>query len=225
MADSKTIRKKAVIVAPGSYNPPTYGHLRMLEDAKASLETDGYEVHMGIMTPVSDGYGKKSLISASHRLAMTVIATENSDWIRADKWECSIPEWTTTLCVLKYHENEAKKCFGNDVEVFLLVGGDVVETFDKFYADGTPIWKQEDVAEIVSTGLIVQPRPGSNPEKTISEMKLNNGLTNVHIIKNAIASNAISSTKLRQAIKENRSIKYLTPDSVIQYIEEANLYK
>lgn len=225
MADFNMNQKRAVIVAPGSFNPPTFGHLRMLEDAKASLEGDGYKVLDGIMTPVSDGYGKKSLISACQRLAMTAIATYNSDWIRADGWECSLPEWTTTLCVLKHHEKEAKKRYGFDVEVFLLVGGDVVETFDQFNADGTPIWQKEDVAEIVSTGLIVQPRPGSDPEKTISEMKLNTNLSKVHVIKNAIASNAISSTKLRQAIKENRSIKYLTDDSVIAYIEKNNLYK
>ncbi|EFO97419.1 hypothetical protein CRE_16621 [Caenorhabditis remanei] len=217
--------RNVVILAVGSFNPPTFGHLRMLQDAKDSLQKAGMNVLEGIMSPVSDGYGKKTLISSDHRFAMVVAATQNSDWIRADSWECSKSEWTTTLNVLKHHEHDVKERFGDDVGIYLLVGGDVVETFDKFNADGSPVWKREDVEMLVSIGLVVQPRPGSDPEKTLEILGLQGGDINVHMIRNEIASNAISSTRLRAAIKEHRSIKYTTPESVIKYIKENKLYE
>lgn len=218
-------KKRVVILACGSFNPPTFGHLRMLEDAKTCLETKGYTVLKGILSPVSDGYGKSTLIGANDRFAMTAAAVMDSDWIRVDGWECSIPEWTTTLNVIRHHQKEISESIGEDVKVLLLVGGDVVETFDKFNSDGSPVWNSQDVDEIVSSGLLVQPRPGSNPEKTIGLMYLENALANVHFIENPIAYNAISSTKIRQAITEHRSIKYLTPDSVINYIKKHSLYR
>uniref|UniRef100_A0A1I7TZN2 CTP_transf_like domain-containing protein n=1 Tax=Caenorhabditis tropicalis TaxID=1561998 RepID=A0A1I7TZN2_9PELO len=163
-------KQRVIILACGSFNPPTFGHLRMLEDAKTSLESDGSQVLGGILSPVSDGYGKKTLINAIHRMAMTVAAVSGSDWIHSDGWECSKPEWTKTVDVIAHHQKEAEKRFGNDVRVLLLVGGDVVETFDKFNSDGTPVWSSDDLSEIVTSGLIVQPRPGSNLEKTLEAM-------------------------------------------------------
>ncbi|ULT79936.1 hypothetical protein L3Y34_010497 [Caenorhabditis briggsae] len=199
-------KSKVVILAVGSFNPPTFGHLRMLENAKNSLELSGKEVVEGILSPVSIMYGKSTLIGSNHRLAMTEAAT-------------------TTLNVLKHHQQEVKIRLGPDVEVLLLVGGDVVVTFDKYNADGSLVWNLEDVQEIVSIGLVVQPRPGSDPEETLKNLDFLGWTQNVYVIKNVIASNVISSTSLRAAIKEHRSIKYTTPDEVITYIKEHNLYE
>jgi nicotinamide mononucleotide adenylyltransferase len=46
----------------------------------------------------------------------------------------------------------------------------------------------------------------------------------IHVVKQWI-NNDISSTKIRQALRRNLSIRYLTPDSVVRYIEEHALYK
>ncbi|CAA18360.2 Nicotinamide-nucleotide adenylyltransferase [Caenorhabditis elegans] len=217
--------EKVVILAVGSFNPPTNGHLCMMEDAKYSLEKSGKIVLEGIMSPVSDGYAKKSLISAKHRLAQTEAATYDSDWIHASGWECAQSEWTATVNVLKHHQQDVKNKLGSDVNVLLLFGGDVIESFDKFYADGTPVWDREDVEEIISAGIVVRSRPGSDPEQTLKKLNLNENSDKVHFIKNAISSNSISSTSLRAALKEHRSIKYTTPDSVIKYIKDHRLYE
>jgi nicotinamide mononucleotide adenylyltransferase len=58
----------------------------------------------GIVSPVHDSYGKKGLVSATHRLAMTKIGLQSSDWIRLSDWECQQDGWTPTRKSLEYHQ-------------------------------------------------------------------------------------------------------------------------
>jgi nicotinamide mononucleotide adenylyltransferase len=48
-----------VLVATGSFNPPTYMHLRMFELARDALNAEGYSVIGGYMSPVNDAYKKR----------------------------------------------------------------------------------------------------------------------------------------------------------------------
>lgn len=56
----------------------------------------------GIISPVGDGYKKKGLIEACHRVEMARLATENSDWIKVDSWESLQLEWLETAKVVRY---------------------------------------------------------------------------------------------------------------------------
>lgn len=48
-----------VLVATGSFNPPTFMHLRMFELARDALNSEGYCVIGGYMSPVNDAYKKR----------------------------------------------------------------------------------------------------------------------------------------------------------------------
>jgi nicotinamide mononucleotide adenylyltransferase len=77
-----------VLVACGSFNPPTRAHLRLfsagaaaVDSAAAARESDQpsqqtLAVVGGLLSPVGDGYGKAGLAPAAHRLAMCALATE-----------------------------------------------------------------------------------------------------------------------------------------------------
>ncbi len=68
-------------------------------------------------------------------------------------------------------------------------------------------------------------RPGIDTSKMIEkidELKVNYG---ADISITTVPALAISSTDIRQRIRENQSIKYLLPEPVEQYIYEKNLYK
>jgi nicotinic acid mononucleotide adenylyltransferase len=78
-----------VLVACGSFNPPTRAHLRLfsagaaaVDGAKARETSGGDGEHQtlavvgGLLSPVGDGYGKAGLAPAAHRLAMCALATE-----------------------------------------------------------------------------------------------------------------------------------------------------
>ena len=83
-------------------------------------------------------------------------------------------------------------------------------------------------------------REGSNPEKFIyssdlltkyqhnihivTEWITNEGLDSIDEIKTSPLIFTVSSTKIRTAMRRGDSVKYLVPDSVIEYIQTNQLY-
>ncbi|XP_061492736.1 nicotinamide/nicotinic acid mononucleotide adenylyltransferase 3 isoform X4 [Rhineura floridana] len=98
------------LLACGSFNPITNMHMRLFEVARDHLHQTGkYRVIGGIISPVSDDYGKQGLVEARHRIAMAQLALETSDWIRVDRWESEQRQWSETVIVLRHHYKELLK--------------------------------------------------------------------------------------------------------------------
>ncbi|XP_031760955.1 nicotinamide/nicotinic acid mononucleotide adenylyltransferase 1 isoform X2 [Xenopus tropicalis] len=247
-------RREVVLLATGSFNPITVMHLRLFELARDYLhETGKYKVIKGIISPVGDGYKKKGLIEASHRLAMANLATKNSNWIEVDSWECSQKEWMETVLVLRHHQQKLANANTSDSsekvvhkkghkrkrensyqdktdrclqeskvmpQVKLLCGADMLESLGK-----PNLWKNEDVIEILSSfGIVCITRLGSNASNFIYESDILWKYKHmIHLVEEWI-TNDISSTKIRRALRRGMSIRYLVPDSVVEYIENHELY-
>ncbi|XP_051989239.1 nicotinamide/nicotinic acid mononucleotide adenylyltransferase 3-like isoform X3 [Xyrauchen texanus] len=93
-----------VLLACGSFNPITHQHMRLFELARDHLHQTGlYRVVGGIVSPVSDGYGKQGLVVSKHRLAMARLALQSSDWVTVDDWESQQYDWTETVVTMRYH--------------------------------------------------------------------------------------------------------------------------
>nr|ACR39519.1 nicotinate/nicotinamide mononucleotide adenylyltransferase [Chlamydomonas reinhardtii] len=73
-AASTQPRTPVVLVAAGSFNPPTVMHLRMAELAADELLRRGYDVWGVYFSPVADSYGKAGLAPAADRVAMCRLA-------------------------------------------------------------------------------------------------------------------------------------------------------
>ena len=73
-------------------------------------------------------------------------------------------------------------------------------------------------------GIVCIERPGSNPDKTIEENKALFQYKDNILIYRIWLKDFVSSTVLRTAIKNGSNVKYLTPNSVVKYIEEHSLY-
>lgn len=125
-----TSPSKIMLIACGSFSPPTPMHFRMFgklcNDASSvirrkyrrfffrpfqtEIARDYFEqigsasVVGGIISPVHDSYGKNGLVSATHRCNMIKIGLQSSDWIRLSEWETQQEEWTRTRLTLQYHQ-------------------------------------------------------------------------------------------------------------------------
>ncbi|KAH9652321.1 Nicotinamide/nicotinic acid mononucleotide adenylyltransferase [Citrus sinensis] len=131
--ESKTQGKTyVVLVATGSFNPPTFMHLRMFELARDALNSEGYCVIGGYMSPVNDAYKKRGLISAEHRINLCNLACKSSDFIMVDPWEANQSSYQRTLTVLSRVKNfliEAGLISRESLKVMLVCGSDLLESF------------------------------------------------------------------------------------------------
>ena len=88
--DTTTPPRPVVLVACGSFNPPTIAHLRMMEVAAAALRARGLDVWGAYLSPVGDGYARRKaggLAPATHRLAMCEAAAAEVPGLAVDAWE------------------------------------------------------------------------------------------------------------------------------------------
>lgn len=187
--------------------------------------TPKYKVVGGIISPVSDGYGKRSLVSFHHRLEMCRLASEHHPFITVEDWEATNPLWIPTLKVLLHYQKELladSECKSRGIKFMLLVGSDLMEGFEN-----STIWEPESVQEIIkSFGLVVIER---NPSIPLQHQIFTSNLLypvkeNIFLVTQFVSSE-ISSSKLRLLLERGHSIKYLTDDKVINYILQNNLYK
>lgn len=246
---------EVVLLATGSFNPITVMHLRLFELARDYLHGTGkYKVVKGIISPVSDGYKKKGLVEGSRRIAMAQLATENSDWIEVDPWECSKKEWTETALALRHYQRQLT-CTDNG-EIQQKKSGyrkgqkrkrnkicqDIPDHncteskappqvkllcgADMLESLGIPnLWKPEHVDEIVSSfGLVCITRMGSDARKFIYESDVLWKHRDNIHLVEEWITNDISSTKVRRALRRGMSVRYLVPDPVLDYIKKHGLY-
>lgn len=98
---------------------------------------------------MSDGYKKKGLIEAKHRCEMVKLALKNNNWVTLSAWEAEKSDWTPTLEALHYHKQKLVESYGENIQLVLLCGGDLVETF------AIPgIWKDEHVIIIIKNFFV-----------------------------------------------------------------------
>ncbi|EGC28873.1 hypothetical protein DICPUDRAFT_159629 [Dictyostelium purpureum] len=190
---------------------------------------NNYEVIGGYLSPVGDAYNKKTLIEAFHRLKMVDLALEDSDWIMADPFESSKNEFTPTRqaldhfkqCTIDHFKSKNIDC--SDLAVKLVCGADLLGSFNI-----PKLWADSDMDLLSSKdhyGIAVLERTGTDLEGIIAVnpilTKNREGLDFIPVD----ISNDVSSTRIREKIRNGGSIKYLIPDKVIDYIYKNNIYK
>ncbi|KAJ4974368.1 hypothetical protein NE237_007542 [Protea cynaroides] len=181
-----------VLVASGSFNPPTLVHLRMFELAKDALSLEGYYVIGGYMSPVNDAYKKRAKQSSFLR-TLTVLARIQN-------------------CLL-----ESGLISRESLRVMLVCGSDLLESFSIPGA-----WICEQVRSICRDYKVVCiRREGKDVEKIVSSDDiLYENKDNIKIVDELIP-NQINSTRVRECISRGLSVKYLTSDEVIDYIRKS----
>lgn len=203
-------------------------HLRMFEMAMDHAATQGFEVIGGYLSPVGDGYRKRGLASATHRIRMcTAAAEQTSNWIMVDPWEALKKDYTPTAMVLDHFNQEINEKLGGvttesgerrHVRIALLAGSDLISTMAE-----PGVWGQADLDHILGDyGAFIIERSGSKADKAV-EFIPQQYHRNIHIIRQPIA-NDVSSTKIRDLLSQRMSVHYLLPACVIEYIQENGLY-
>jgi len=215
----------------------------MLELARDYYHARSIQVVEGIISPVSDNYGKKGLAKVEYRIEMLQAAIKNDKWLRIDTWEAEQPTWTRTKLVLDHHHDLVKKKLGNDVGLRLLsglsksirehfhqlkslIGADVARSMLK-----PDVWLRQDIDDIMTNYGVACITRLSAPESgqggaTIPDIK--EGMPDlwkqhIEVIQDWVV-NDISATNIRNKLEKGCSIKYIVPDATIEVIRRLGLY-
>jgi len=185
----------------GTFNPIHIGHLAI---ANHMAEYSDLDAIWMVVTPHNPFKKKSSLLANHHRYEMVMIATEDYPKITPSKIEFDLPQPNYTVNTLAHlQEKYPQHTF------CLIMGEDNLKSLHK--------WKNYEVI-LANHDVYVYPR--------ISEGSVEHQFTDhpkIHRISAPIME--ISSTFIRNAIKDQKNIKPLLPQDVWQYVDEMNFYK
>lgn len=185
----------------GTFNPIHIGHLIIANHMVENSELD--EIWM-VVTPHNPFKKKSSLLDNHHRFEMVYRATEDYDKISPSDIEFKLPQPNYTVHTLAHI---SEKYPSNNFS--LIMGEDNLKSLHK--------WKNYETI-LEHHNVYVYPR--------ISEGKVETQFDNhpkIHRVNAPIVE--ISSTMVRNAIKDGKNIKPLLSATVWQYIDEMNFYK
>jgi|ERR1041385_1018491 nicotinate-nucleotide adenylyltransferase len=183
----------------GTFNPIHVGH--MIIASYMAAFTDLEQVWF-VVSPQNPMKENQILLHDYHRLALVRIAAENYKKLKVSNVEFSLPKPSFTIDTLtelsgKYSDNQ----------FVLVLGTDNLESFHQ--------WKDyERILEKYS--LYVYPRYNYNGGNMVSHPKVK--ITDAPLIE-------ISSTFIRNAIRDKKDIRSMLPDAVWKYIEEMHFYE
>lgn len=190
--------KKRVALFFGSFNPIHIGHLALANYIAEFTTVD--EVRF-VVSPQNPFKQNMDLLDDTIRLEMVASAIAEYPKFSVTDIEFSMPKPSYTCDTLK-----ALSAQEPDTEFILVMGADNIMSFGK--------WKNFQWI-IDNYSLMVYPRPGYSTEHP-SEW------TNVAIIEAPIFE--ISSTLIRDSIKEGKDVRYFLNHNVMEKIRRGNLY-
>lgn len=181
----------------GSFNPIHIGHLIIASHVANNTDIEQVWFVLSPQNPLKEA---SSLLNEYHRLYLIQLAIENDSRLKASNIEFKLPRPSYTIDTLTYIQEK----YPTDT-FSIIIGSDSFQNISK--------WKNYTVL-LQNYSVYIYSRPG---------FEVHNVSSNIHLLKAPLLE--ISSTQLRQAIKEGKSIKYLLPEKVQEEIERNGYYK
>ncbi|WP_417213031.1 nicotinate (nicotinamide) nucleotide adenylyltransferase [Bizionia sp.] len=185
----------------GTFNPIHIGHLIIANQLAEQSDLDQIWL---VVTPQSPFKKKQSLLDNYQRLEMVFRATEEYDKLQPSDIEFALPQPNYTVNTLAHLQERYPHH-----EFSLIMGEDNLKSFHK--------WKNYQVI-LDNHDIYVYPRISEGTIETQFD-----GHKRIHHINAPIIE--LSSTFIRQSIKDGINVKPMLPQTVWQYIDEMNFYK
>ncbi|HKL13774.1 MAG TPA: nicotinate-nucleotide adenylyltransferase [Halanaerobiales bacterium] len=190
----------------GTFNPVHLGHLICAERAYLEFNLDKV-IFMPAGKPPHKA--EEKIDPVEHRYNMLKLALEDNDHFAMSNWELKNEGKSYTANTIKHFKTEY-----NIDRVNLIIGTDsLAEIFN---------WYQPEYI-LDNSNIIVAKRNDYSFTKIMKDQRLRKYEKHINILDNSLIE--ISSTMIRNFVKEGKSIRYLTLDKVIDYIEKNKLYR
>lgn len=184
----------------GTFDPIHNGHLVCAEEARLQFRLD--EV---VFVPTGEPWQKEGVSPAEDRYLLTVLATASNCHFSVSRIDIDRGGPTYTVDTLQAF----RSFYGNEAEMFFITGTDAVAEILS--------WKDPE-SVLGQAHFIAAGRPGYELSEDTEE--LFEGRVSVM----EIPALAISSTDIRRRVAEGRTIRYLLPREVREFIERRGMY-
>lgn len=197
---------KKVAIMGGTFNPIHLGHLLIAENAYETMNLD--EV---LFIPTTNVGEKKNVPDIWTRIEITGTSIEDNSHfalstIEAEKQGISYSYETIETLKKKYPQNE----------YYFIVGADTFVNMENWKC---PEKIFADVTILIAQRIVISPE---NLNAKIEEYKEKYG---ARVIILPIEYNDLSSAKIRERVREGKSIRYMVHYKAVEYIKKHNLYK
>lgn len=183
----------------GSFNPIHQGHLII---AQHIINAGLCDELWFVVSPHNPHKNRRELAPAEDRLEMCKLAIENHPLIKVSDIEFQLPTPSFTIQTLDTLEKKFP-----EHNFSIVMGQDSVENLHT--------WKKYE--DILKYRIYYYPRSSGNAKDIVVDTKSISKLSDAPIIE-------LSSTQLRADIRNNTSIRFRTPDKVVNFIFSNNLY-
>lgn len=192
----------------GTFDPIHYGHLLLAQNALTSFDLD--EI---LFIPSGTPWLKEStkVLPKNKRVSMTGIAIEENP-----QFALSTIEIDRDGNSYSYETVEELKKSNPDVDYYFIMGADSLLQIES--------WKCPDRLMKECT-LLVAVRNDCDREGLAKQISYLKGKYEADIRILETARIDISSTIIRDMIAEGKSVRYMLPDNVIEFIEKNHLYE
>ena len=183
----------------GSFNPIHVGHLII---ANTMLQNSDLREVWFVVSPQNPLKERKTLLADQQRLEMVRLALHDNYRLRACDAEFHLPKPSYTVLTLAHLGEQYR-----DKEFCLIMGSDNLATFDR--------WRNWEYI-LDHYQLYVYPRPGSSDCRLASHP---------HVTLVDVPMMDISSTYIREQIRQGHDVRYLLTEPVWQYLTEMHFYE
>ena len=185
----------------GSFNPIHIGHL-VIAEYMAEF-TDLHRVWF-VVSPQNPLKPSKSLLSEMQRIRMVRLAIEYDNRFKASNVEFKMPRPSYTINTLTYLKEQHP-----DINFVLIMGLDNLATLHK--------WKNYEQI-LKNYEVYVYPRKEQHivPKEFANHPSVK--ITNAPVME-------LSSTFIRNAIKEKKDVRHTMPHLVAEYVKEMHFYE
>lgn len=192
----------------GTFDPIHLGHLVAAEAAREQFELDRVIFVPARLPPHKRD---RTISPAEHRLAMVLLATANHPRFLVSRLELDRPGPSYSVDTLRLFRQEYP-----NANLFFITGADAVLDFDT--------WK-EPGALLRLCCLVVVSRPGCDRRRLREKLAGLERETGCPMAELAAPALDISSRDIRRRAAEGKSLRYLVPREVRDYVLKHDLYR
>lgn len=198
---------KRIGIMGGTFNPIHNGHLLL---AQWALDSQALDEVWFVPTGVSYLKAEQNVLPGNERLHMTKLAVEDNEAFKVSDIELNREGFTYT-----YETLEQLKALYPEAAFFFIVGADCLYALEN--------WKAPDriLANCVLLAAVRGNASIEELEKKKTELKKRFG-GDIRLF--PFMNVEISSTEVRNRVRQGKSIRYLVPEKVREYIVHKGFY-